>query len=419
MLFLRGARQLVTLQGAAPRRGAGHRDLGVIRDGALLIDGDRIEQVGTTSRIAAMARSKGARVIDVSGRVILPGFVDCHTHLAYATPPLECFEMRLAGAQFDATAGPPATAAGGSLSTAALAERSERWLRMAAAYGVTSSEVRCDGDLDEAAVLKSLRAVRRLGGKPQDLSAALTFSAARPGEDSREDALPRARRILKKAVERERLVQACDIDFSVPNGDVRFAVELLAAARNLGLAPKLQGDRFRRDGGSLLAADMGAASVAHAVHAAEGDIDALAASPTAAVLLPAVSYHLGSGDYPPARQLIDAGATTVLASGFGMDQSPTHSMSLVLSLACREMRMMPEEAIAAATINAAAAIGRSDRIGSLEPGKQADLAVFDVSDYREIPYYLGLNLCVMTLKRGVPIHPRRATPSREGRRLAS
>ncbi len=412
MLLLRGARQLVTLRGSAPRRGGGHRELGLIRDGALLINGGVIEEVGSTARLSNLTKAKGARVIDVGGKVVVPGFVDCHTYLAFGSPALDQFEMRLTGAPMDPLARMRTGPSIGSLSSAAVRRRSERWLQMAAAHGVTTSEVRCRGEAEDRVALKALRAVRRLDGAPQELGAVLTFEAhgRRPGEDA-ESLAERANRVFRQCLERGRLAYACEADCTVEGADLDAAAGLLDLGRRQGFALKVQGDRFRRDGGSRLAVEKGALSVDHAIHLDEDDIDRLADSKTVAVLLPGVAYHAGLGDYPPARRLLDSGAAVALATGFGRDQSPTLSMSMVLSLACRQMRMMPEEAITAATINAAAAMGRAGRIGSLEPGKQADVAVFDVSDYREIPYYLGLNLCVLTLKQGRPIYPQRLQPA--------
>ena len=397
MLFLRGARQLLTLRGS-PRRGGAQPDLGLIRDGGLLIDGGKILEVGATPRLVNLARARGARVIDVSGKVVLPGFIDCHTHLSYDQPHLEEFERRVAGAPTAPHTVRRTSAT--SLTMTDLKNRSSRWLRMALAHGVTTSDVRSRVSSGHKALFKSLRAVKSLSGHPQELRSTVTFETA--GLSPQETLA-----LFDALLGRGRAAYACEVDCTPSRADLAQAVETLDIARRYGFALKVQADRFERQGAARMAVEMGALTVEHAIHLSETDIDALAAAPTIAVLMPGAAFHHDSGDFPPARRLVDSGAAVALATGFGPDECPTPAMSVVLSLACRQLRLMPEEAIAAATINAAAAIGCDDRLGSLEPGKQADIAVFDVSDYREIPYYLGLNLCVMTLKKGVPVYPRR------------
>ena len=178
------------------------------------------------------------------------------------------------------------------------------------------------------------------------------------------------------------------------------ARRIFAAARALGLKPRLHAEQLSRMGGARLAIEVEAASVDHLDFASEADMRALARSEVACILLPGCSFHLGLAHYAPARKLIQAGAIVALATDCNPGTSPTLSLTMAMSLACTQMRMTPAEALAACTINAAYSLGRQERIGSIEPGKDADLAVWDVEDHREIPYYFGVNLCMGAWKRG-------------------
>ncbi len=202
------------------------------------------------------------------------------------------------------------------------------------------------------------------------------------------------------AVAAEGLAEYCDVFCDVGAFTLEQSRRILTAARVCGMKLRVHAEQLTRTGAAQLAVELHAASCDHLEQINAEDIRALAGSDTVATLLPGCCFHLGLQHYAPARALIDAGAIVALATDFNPGTSPTLSMAMVLSLACTQMRMTPAEAIAAATINAAYSLGRADRIGSLEVGKQADLAIFDVEDYREIPYYFGVNYCWMTLKRG-------------------
>jgi imidazolonepropionase len=205
----------------------------------------------------------------------------------------------------------------------------------------------------------------------------------------------------------EGLAQYCDVFCDVGAFTLAQARRILTAARACGMGLRLHAEQLTRTGAARLGAELHAASVDHLEQINAADIRALAGSDTTCTLLPGCCFHLGLQHYAPARALIEAGAIVALATDFNPGTSPTLSMSMVLSLACTQMRMTPAEAIAAATINAAYSLGRADRIGSLEVGKYADIAVFDVEDYREIPYYFGVNRCWLTLKRGEAVYQRR------------
>ncbi len=411
-LLVRGARQLVTLRGpAGPRRGPALRDLAVIEDGALLISGGRITAVGPSRRVENLGEARQAEALDVYGHVVMPGFVDSHTHLVAGPPRLLDYEMRILGADdrriAEASGGHmaslPALRAAGA---AALRDQARRALEAFARHGVTTLEAKSGYGLDEAAEKRTLRVLAALDGDPLDIVPTYFGARAVPPEFAgRADdyiewmtarMLPRIRK-AKWA----RFVDACCDERAFSCEQAR---RYLGAARALGFSLKVQAERFSRTGGAWLGAELEAASVDHLVLAGERDADALARSATVATLLPGAAFHPGGGRQAPARMLIDRGAAVALATGYDAASSPTCSMPMMLSLASAQMRMTPSEAISAATINGAHAIRRADRCGSLEYGKDADLLVLNAADYRELPFRFGMNLVRMTIKRGEIIY---------------
>ena len=371
-------------------------DLGVIRDGSLLIEDGRIEEVGTTRRIENLRKARTARLIDVTGKVVTPGLIDSHMRLASGPPLLAAFERRIAGlAPSEADAGDPTERIGKGAAAADPWDRARRWVRLAAAAGSTTVELRSGRGAGPLQELRALRAAARLNADP--IEAIIGFTTASP---KAANALDRIEQILAKAAAPVRIASVFDLDCGEGRIDWEPARRALSAAARHGYRLKVQADALRSNGAVRLAVEAGALSADRLEAVRETDIDLLAASSTLATLLPNVAYHLGGKKFPPARRLIDRGAAVSLASGFSPDAQPGFGLQMAMALACREMRMMPEEAIACCTINAAAAVGQAARIGSIEPNKEADLAVFDVSDYREIPYFFGVNLCWLTMKRG-------------------
>jgi imidazolonepropionase len=409
MIFIRGARQLVTLRGSVlPRRGMQLGELGVIADGALLIEGEQIREVGTTRRIENLAVTRAASVIDATGKVILPGFVDSHTRLIHASLPLTPHDARVAGAFGGPEPSAPLPSVMRAGSPKALHSRARAWAHRFAAHGTTTVEVRSGLGLDLHTEIAALRAARRLDGDPLDVNCA--FLAGDPAGKAvpAAPAVEQITEVLLPILRRRRLAAVCDVLCGLGGFGAEQAREILERARALGFGLRVQGDQRSHSGAARLAVETGALSAEHLLWTSDEEIDLLSATATIATLLPATVYAEGGDRHAPARRLIDRGAAVALATGFG-PSSPTLSMPMVLSLACREMKLSAEEAITAATLNAAASLGRAGRLGSLEPGKQADLAVFDVRDYREIPYYFGFNLCVMTMKKGRVIYPAPAT----------
>ena len=391
-IFIRGARQLVTMRGPVPRRGLHCSDLGVIRDGSLLIEDGLIAEVGPTRRIENLRKARSARLIDVSGKVVTPGLIDSHMRFGSGPPRLQAFEQRIAGLP-----APAGRAGERPAKRADLAERARRWLQLAASAGAATVEVRSGRGAGASQELRLLRATAQLDGDPIEVLAG--FSTESPEEDESSEA-NRVEEILRRGMSPLRVVSALDLDCGGRRVDWLLARRLLGVAARLGYHTNVRANAAQPNAALRLATETGALSVERLESAAEADIDALAASTSIGTLLPNVVYHAGGSRFAPARRMVDRGAAISLASGFSPDEHPGFGLQMAMALGCREMRLMPEEAITCCTINAAAAIGASRRVGSLEPEKEADLAVFDVSDYREIPYFFGVNLCLMTMKRG-------------------
>lgn len=402
---------MLTLRGRVPRRCKALSDLGILEDGALLVRDGAITAVGARSTVEALPESRPAEKIDVGGRVVLPGFVDSHTHLIHAGSRAEEYELKIAGASYEEIA----RKGGGILNSVkklraatgeSLKARAHGALREFAAHGTTTLEAKSGYGLDVASELKILRLHKELGTE-QPLEIVSTFLGAHvvPAEYRKkpggaEKYLALLIQDLIPEVAAEGLAEFCDVFCDRGAFSRNESKKILEAGKRHGLAPRIHAEQLTRTGGAQLAVQLGAASCDHLEKINKADISALGKSNTVATLLPGCDFHLGLKQYAPARALIDSGAIVGLATDYNPGTSPTLSMPMVLSLACSQLRMSPAEAIAAATINAAYSLRRAGQIGSLETGKQADLAVFDVDDCREIPYYFGVNKCWMTLKRG-------------------
>ena len=384
----------------------------------------------------------------------MPGFVDSHTHLIFSGSRVNDYELR--SARQDLPGNRPA---GGGIQFSAQKIRqgqhfiaratSGEFLDQFAAHGTTTVEVKSGYGLKIEQELKILRAIRLLqAATPLDLVptllalhalpasfrgrsaqyvdqvisrliplAAGQASAGRAQPCDSVPAIPQPRRSISAksaglgapcaSPPRQKLAEFIDCFCDRGAFSVEDCRRVFEAGRNFGLTPRIHAEQLARTGAARLGIEFDAASADHLDKLSAADIRALAGSNVVATLLPGANFHLGLKQYPPARKLIAAGAAVALATDFNPGTSPTLNMQFILSLACTQMRMAPAEAIAASTINAAHALRRAYRIGSLEAGKQADLIVLNVEDYREIPYYFAVNHCVMTVKRGRVISVRK------------
>jgi imidazolonepropionase len=421
-LLITGASQLLTLRGRGPRRGDSLSNLGLIENGALLVRDGLIAAVGARAEVEKLPEARAAEKLDLRGRVALPGFVDSHTHLIHAASRAEEYELKIAGASYEEIARKD----GGILNSVkklraatseALKKRALAALKLFAAYGTTTVEAKSGYGLDVASELKILRLHKELAME-QPLEIVSTFLGAhvvpeeyRGKTGGAEKYIELMERNLLPEIGENRLAEFCDVFCDRGAFTIAQSKRVLQAGRQWGLEPRMHAEQLSRTGAARLAVLMRAASCDHLEQVNKGDIQALGKSETVATLLPGCDFHLGLKQYAPARALIDAGAIVALATDYNPGTSPTLSMSMILSLACSQLRMRPAQAIAAATINAAYALRREKAIGSLEVGKQADLAVFEVADYREIPYYFGVSHCWMTVKRGRVIHAVEQEPS--------
>jgi len=385
---------LVTLAGPRhPRVGPELRELGIVPDGAMLVRDGRIEAVGT---LDALNRST-ATEIDARGRVVLPGFVDAHTHTVFAGNRADEFGARIEGATYQEIA-----AQGGGIratvrrtrqaSEEELAQAARRYRSWFLRGGTTTIEAKSGYGLSVEAELKMLRVIRQLAGEPSARYVPTFLGAHEIPDEYRDRPEAYVDLILCEMLPRisaGNLAKYCDVFCEPALFPIDQARAILSAARSLGLGLRVHADQFHSDGAAQLAAELGAATADHLEHTDEEGLRALALAGVQPVLLPGSVYYLGSSRYPSARHMIELGLAIVLATDFNPGSSPTCSMPFVLSLAATQMRLTPAEAISAATINAAYSLGMGDQIGSLEPGKRADFVIHDCEDYRELPYFGG------------------------------
>jgi imidazolonepropionase len=413
LLFVNAA-QVVTCAGPArARRGAEMRDAGVRTDTAVAVTGESIAAVGPES---ALRRDfPGAAIVDCGGRVLAPGWVDSHTHAIFGRPRSDEQEMRAAGLDYMEIA-----RRGGGIhaSVRDLRQRSEDELfalalgrlRRLASYGTTTVEVKSGYGLTVEDELKSLRVIARLAAAlplrlvPTWLGAHEIPPEARTSPAARNTYVGLLVHEMLPRVSSAGLARFADV-FCEPGV---FTVEetrtILTAARGAGLALKLHADELRPGGGAELAVALGATSADHlAAISAEG-IAALAGSETVATLLPGTMLFLGRHTQAPARTLIDAGAAVALATDFNPGTSPTPNFPLILTLAVSQLHLSVAEALLAGTVNGAAALALSDTVGQIAPGFSADLALYDVDDVRELPYWYGDRRCHATWVRGKACH---------------
>jgi imidazolonepropionase len=368
-------------------------ELGIIHDGGMLIRDGRIEVVGPSSEIEKKAAD--AEIVDAYGKVVLPGFVDAHTHLVFAGNRLDDFERRARGDTYEQIA----KAGGGIWSTVEKTRAaSEADLLMQAKKhsdwflrcGTTTVESKSGYGLSVEDELKILRVMRRLG-QETPLEIVPTFLGAH--------AVPRKMRayeyvdlVVNRMLSRvtsEGLAEFCDVFCESGYFNIEQSRRILGAAKKLGLKLRIHADQLSNSGAAKLAGELKAATADHLEKTDEQGIAALKSGGVQPVLLPGSVYALGSTQYPRAREMIEAGLAVVIATDFNPGSSPTSSMPMILSLACTQMKMSAAEAVAASTINPAYSLGRGDQIGSLESGKVANFSIFDCEDYREIAYWFG------------------------------
>ncbi len=416
-MLIHSASQLLTLAGP-PQRGSKLGQLGLIPDGAVLIQGEKITAVGTTTDLRQAYPHE--KLFDAAGHVVMPGFIDPHTHLLWVGDRAMEFEMRLEGKTYLEIL----SAGGGILSTVSqtrqatlqmMLEETRPRLGEMLAHGTTTAEGKTGYGLQVDTELRMLQALLLLDAEgPLEITPTFLGAHAIPFEYKDDpggyvnllclEMLPAVRRWWDGHVPGRPLPF---VDAFCETGAFSLAQSrrILQAAKTMGFPLKIHADEFDNLGGASLAAELGAVSADHLVKTSASDIAALANSDTVAVALPCTPFGLAEPDYTPAREILAAGGLLALASDLNPGTAWGGNMQFAIALACRYMRLTPAQAISAATINAAAAILRADTLGSLEPGKQADLLILNVADYRHLGYRFGTNLVQTVIKRGKVVHP--------------
>jgi imidazolonepropionase len=398
-LLIRNAAQIVTGRGPV-LRGAALKDILVHENACLYAENGAVVAIGDPNAVEACVQGKPEEV-DAAGGTVIPGFVDPHTHAVFAGSRVDEFVRRIDGATYAEIA-----AAGGGIlhtvqatraaSKAELKELTRARLRTALEHGTTTMEIKSGYGLDLENEVKMLDVIAELAvEQPIELVPTFLGAHAVPPGTTRADYLQALIAMLPAVAMKAAFCDAfCDAAY-FPPAETRM---LLAKAKEHGLGLQLHAGQFSADGGVGLGVELGARAIAHLDHASDGEIALLAATPTAAILLPGVSLF-GGLPFPPARKLLAANAIIALASNFNPGSCPSMSMPMMVGLACMQMKMSPAEALNAATVNAAYAVGR-EGLGSIETGRQADLAILDLPDYRMIPYHFGINPVRAVVKKG-------------------
>jgi imidazolonepropionase len=389
------ASQLITLAGPKrPRVGAEMSELAIIRDGGMLIREGKIEMVGSSEEVAKNAGH--VEIVDAGGRVVLPGFVDAHTHLAFAGNRLDDFERRARGETYEQIA----KAGGGIWSTVEktravsgedLFNQAQTHVELFLRCGTTTIEAKSGYGLTVEDELKILRVMRRLNEeKPLEIVPTFLGAHAVPREMDADEYIDLVIDEMLPRIAKEKLAEFCDVFCEHGYFTIDQSKRILTAATKLGLGLRIHADQLSNSGAAQLAAELNATTADHLEKTDEQGIAAMKSAGVQPVLLPGSVYALGSTAYPRAREMLDAGLAVVLATDFNPGSSPTPSMPMILSIACTQMKMSPAEAITAATINAAYSLNHGGKIGSLERGKLANFSIFDCEDYRELAYWFGI-----------------------------
>jgi imidazolonepropionase len=413
-VLIKNASELVTARGdrGSPKTKEGMQELGIIKNGALAIHRKEIVAVGETDEVLATIRRVGT-VVDATDRIVLPGFVDCHTHLIFSGSREDEFIQKIEGRSYVEIM----QRKGGIFRTVektredlaspqALMDRAEAFLDKMLAFGTTTAEIKTGYGLSTESEFGLLRIIARLKeSQPVDIVSTFLGAHACPKEyeNRKADYIQLVLGMLEQ-VKTGGLAEYCDVFVETGAFSPSEARTILKQAKKHGLKLKLHAGEFNDIGGAELGAELGVTSIDHLDYISERGMELMAEKKTIGVLLPGVPFHLMTNRYAPARKLIEAGVPIALATDFNPGSCPTLSMQMIIALACRQMKLTPAEAINAATINAAYALDRGDRIGSIEVGKSADIIVLNIPRHQQLPYWFGINLVASVIKNGVIIY---------------
>jgi imidazolonepropionase len=414
-MLIHSASELLTISGL-PQRGIKLGDLGIIENGAVLIEDNLIIAVGPSDEMRSIFADH--EMIDAGGNVVMPGFVDPHTHLVWAGDRAAEFEMRLQGKTYLEIM----ALGGGIVSTvrqtraadvAELVSQARSRLQAMFAYGTTTAEAKTGYGLETPTEIKMLQTILQLDAEgPLNLVPTFLGAHAIPPEykdnpDGYTDLvcsqmLPAVKVWWTSHFNQTSIPGLPFVDVFCETG--AFSLEqsrrILETAKELGFPLKIHADEFDTLGGAALAAELGAASADHLVVTSKADIRTLGESDTVAVSLPCTPFGLAEGHYSPAREILEANGILAIATDMNPGTAWCENMQFAIALSCRYMGLTPAQAIVAATLNAAAAIGVSERVGSIEPGKYADLLILDIPSYRQLGYRFGTNLVHTVVKNG-------------------
>lgn len=408
-LLIKNIGQLITMVGPVPRLGGQMKNLGLIDNGAVAAAGEEILAVGKSGEIEGhVDLAEGCMVVDAEQAVVTPGLIDPHTHPVFSKTRENEFEMRIQGKSYMEIA----ASSGGirasvrdlrNTSREELVAKTGRRLDTLLSYGITTIEAKSGYGLSTESEIKSLEIIRDLN-ETHVIDLIPTFLGAHEVPDEyrnkRQDYIELVVEDMIPKVVSKKLAEFCDIFCEEGVFNIEESRLIMEAAKRHGLKVKFHADELASTGGAELAAAMSAVSADHLVFASDKGIRAMAESGTAAVLLPGTCFSLGSDRYAPARKMIDSGVVVALSTDCNPGSSFTESLPLMITLAALEYKMTAAESISAVTVNAAYAVDRGGQIGQLEAGLAADVVVWDMDDYRELPYHYGVNLVRTVVKRG-------------------
>jgi imidazolonepropionase len=408
-LLIKNIGQLITMKGPFPRRGREMSEIGLIEDAAVAVSGNEIIAVGKSDDVAGRVDlAENCTAISAEDKVVTPGLIDPHTHPVFAgTREIE-FEMRLAGKSYMEIA-----QGGGGIRSSVrhlretdpdqLYARAKKTINALMSYGTTTIEAKSGYGLSTESEIKSLEVIKRLDeSEPMDLYPTFLGAHEVPDEyrDKRGEYIDLVINEMIPAVADKKLARFCDVFCEEGVFSVDESRAILLAGKKAGMQPKIHADELKSTGGAELAVEVGAISAGHLTHVSDNGIKMLAGSDTVAVLLPGTSFALGLDESAPARKMIEKGVVVSLSTDCNPGSSMTESMPMIISLAALRLKMTAAESLSAVTVNAACAIGIGDRLGRLESGLPADIIIWDMKDYRELPYHYGVNLVKTVVKNG-------------------